>query len=57
MGIAKSSKFDLHSLPPMHAWPFALKLLVRLAAVGLCLAAYTLLLGGILGLLAALALP
>ncbi len=52
-----SSKFDLHSLPPMHAWPLTLKRLVQLAAVGLCLTAYMLILGGILGLLAALALP
>lgn len=51
-----SSKFDLHSLPPMHAWPFALKRLVWLAAVGLCLVSYILMLGGVLGLLAALAL-
>lgn len=57
MNIAKSSKFDLRSLPPMHAWPLTLKRVVRLAAAGLCLAAYILLIGGILGLLAALALP
>ena len=57
MDIVKSSKFDLHSLPPMHAWPFALKWLVGLTAAGLCLATYLLLLGGILGLLAALTLP
>jgi hypothetical protein len=57
MDIVKSSKFDLHSLPPMHAWPLALKRVVRLAAAGLCLAAYILLLGGILGLLVMLALP
>lgn len=55
MQVPEIIRPELVSLPPMYAWPAPLKRVVLLLAAAVCVAAYALLAGGLIGAVVLLA--